>query len=132
MTAGPVWLSIEDILDIHAQQLALFGGAGGIRDFGLIESALLRPENLYHYEGERDVLTLAVRLGIGIAENHGFVDGNKRTGAAAMIELLAVNGYVLTMPNDTTLGRWIEAVIENEMLEQEFIEALSRFTEPWQ
>jgi death-on-curing protein len=132
VTAGPVWLSIEDILDIHAQQLALFGGAGGIRDFGLIESALLRPENLYHYEGERDVLTLAVRLGIGIAENHGFVDGNKRTGAAAMIELLAVNGYVLTMPNDTTLGRWIEAVIENEMLEQEFIEALSRFTEPWQ
>lgn len=79
--SDPLWLDLNDVLAIHAEQIELRGGPPGIRDLGLVASAVERPVNLYNYDGERDVITLAVRLGIGIAENHGFVDGNKRAGA---------------------------------------------------
>jgi death-on-curing protein len=85
------------------------------------------PRQLYLYEGEEDVLALAVRLGLGIAFNHGFVDGNKRTGAVAMIEFLALNGYDLLMANDGTLGRWFEAVIEGRMSEPQLADAIWPF-----
>lgn len=77
------------------------------------------------------MLTLAVRLGIGLAMNHGFVDGNKRTGAVAMIAFLALNGWRLDMANDETLGRWFEAVIEGRMSEAALGDALLPFLEPW-
>jgi death-on-curing protein len=73
------------------------------------------------------MLRLAVRLGIGLAMNHGFVDGNKRTGAVAMILFLALNGWRLEMPNDETLGRWFEAVIEGRMSEEALADAIWPF-----
>lgn len=122
--AEPLWLSLEDVLEIQNDQLSRFGGAAGVRDQGLIESAIARPQQLFYYGGEGDVLTLAVRLGIGIAQNHGFVDGNKRTGAVAMIEFLVVNGYYLDMPNDTTLAALFEAAVTGDMSETELAEDL--------
>ena len=77
----PLWLDLADVLDIHRGQLASFGGAEGVRDEDLVESALARPQNMFLYENVEDVLILATRLGVGLAKNHGFVDGNKRTGA---------------------------------------------------
>jgi death-on-curing protein len=123
----PVWLDLDGLIEAHEEQIERFGGSAGIRDIGLVESALARPKQLYHYEGEEDVLALAVRLGTGIALNHGFIDGNKRTGAVAMIEFLALNGYRLSMENDGTLGRWFEAVIEGRMGEGELAEAVWPF-----
>lgn len=123
----PAWLDLDEVLTINEEQVALFGGSAGVRDIGLVESALARPQQLYFYEGESDVLTLAVRLGVGLARNHGFVDGNKRTGAAAMIEFMALNGQDLVMPNDDRLGRWFEAVIEGRMSEEELAEAMFPF-----
>jgi death-on-curing protein len=123
----PVWLDLGGLIEAHEEQIERFGGSAGIRDIGLVESALARPKQLYHYEGEEDVLALAVRLGTGIALNHGFVDGNKRTGAVAMIEFLVLNGYRLSMGNDGTLGRWFEAVIEGRMSEGELAEAVWPF-----
>jgi death-on-curing protein len=123
----PAWLDLDELLRIHEEQIADFGGGSGVRDLGLIESALLRPQQLYFYEGEEDVLALAVRLGVGLAMNHGFVDGNKRTGTAAMIELLALNGWSLGMDNDETLGRWFEAVIEGRMSEGALAAAIFPF-----
>ena len=123
----PLWLDLDEVLKAHEEQIRLFGGSAGVRDIGLIESALARPQQLYFYEGESDVLTLAVRLGVALARNHGFVDGNKRTGVLAMILFLALNGYALVMPNDETLGRWFEAVIEERMREAELAEALYPF-----
>ncbi len=120
----PLWLDLEELLKIHEEQVAAFGGPAGVRDIGLIESALARPQQLYFYEGEEDVLTLAVRLGVGLARNHGFLDGNKRTGAGAMIEFLTLNGHQVDMLNDDTLGRWFEAVIESRMSEAELADAL--------
>lgn len=126
----PLWLDLDGLLKAHEEQIARFGGGAGIRDIGLVESALARPQQLYFYEGEEDLLALAVRLGVGIALNHGFVDGNKRTGAVAMIEFLALNGFSLVMPNDGRLGHWFEAVIEGRMSETDLAEAVWPFIRP--
>ncbi len=123
----PVWLPLEEVLLIHEEQIADFGGAAGTRDLALAESALARPQQLHHYDGEEDLVTLAVRLGIGLARNHPFVDGNKRTGAAVMIEFLAITGWRLEMRDEDTLGRWFEAVIEGRMSEAELADAMWPF-----
>jgi death-on-curing protein len=95
----PEWLDIELVLDFHAEQLALFGGADGVRDRGLLESALARPMNKFAY-GETDTAALAAAYGFGIARNHPFVDGNKRTALASMIVFLGLNGIDLDAPQE--------------------------------
>jgi death-on-curing protein len=95
----PEWLDIDIVLDFHAEQLALFGGADGIRDRGLLESALARPLNKYGY-GETGLATLAAAYGFGIARNHPFIDGNKRTALASMIVFLGLNGVDLDVPQE--------------------------------
>ncbi len=96
----PEWLDIDIVLDFHAEQLALFGGADGTRDRGLLESALARPRNKFTY-GETNIAALAAAYGFGIARNHPFVDGNKRTALAAMIVFLALNKFDLEAPQET-------------------------------
>lgn len=93
----PEWLDIGIVLDFHAEQLALFGGADGVRDIGLLESALARPVNKFAY-GESDRAILAAAYGFGIARNHPFVDGNKRTALASMIVSLGLNRLDLDAP----------------------------------
>jgi len=79
----PRWLELSILIDVHAEQLALFGGPDGIRDVGLLESALARPINKFTY-GENDLAELAAAYAFGIARNHPFIDGNKRTGYVLM------------------------------------------------
>jgi death-on-curing protein len=93
----PQWLSVDIVIDIHAEQLALFGGPVGLRDPGLLESALGRPQNKFAY-GEHDLAALAAAYAFGIARNHPFVDGNKRSALAAMIVFLNLNGVDLLVP----------------------------------
>lgn len=95
----PNWLDIDIVLDFHAEQLSLFGGADGIRDRGLLESALARPVNKFAY-GEADLAVLAAAYGFGIARNHPFVDGNKRTALASMIVFLGLNDMDLDAPQE--------------------------------
>jgi death on curing protein len=87
----PVWLSVDLVVDIHSEQLALFGGPDGIRDRGLLESALARPLNKFAY-GDDDLASLAASYAFGIARNHPFVDGNKRVAFAAFLVFLGLNG----------------------------------------
>ncbi len=87
----PRWLTLELIEDMHAEQLALFGGPPGIRDRGALESALGRPINRWHY-GSADLAGLAAAYAFGLARNHAFVDGNKRIAFAAMMVFLRLNG----------------------------------------
>jgi death-on-curing protein len=87
----PEWLEVNIVLDVHAEQLALFGGADGIRDSGLLESALARPINKFAY-GESDLAALAAAYGFGLARNHPFVDGNKRATFGSIIVFLGLNG----------------------------------------
>lgn len=93
----PEWLDIGIVLDFHAEQLALFGGADGVGDIGLLESALARPINKFAY-GEADPAVLAAAYGFGVARNHPFVDGNKRTALASMIVFLGLNHIDLDAP----------------------------------
>jgi death on curing protein len=93
----PLWLSRQAIEIIHDEQLAEHGGAGGLRDSGLLDSALARPQNLFAY-GEGDLFALATAIAAGIVRNHPFVDGNKRTGFLAAYAFLDVNGLDLTAP----------------------------------
>jgi death-on-curing protein len=95
----PEWLDIDIVLDFHAEHLSLFGGADGIRDRALLESALARPINKFAY-GERDAAVLAAAYGFGIAKNHPFVDGNKRTALASMIVFLGLNQLDLDAPQE--------------------------------
>jgi death-on-curing protein len=95
----PEWLDLGIVLDFHAEQLALFGGPDGIRDLGLLESALARPQNKFAY-GETNLAALAAAYGFGIARNHPFIDGNKRTALASMIVFLNLNGLALGAPQE--------------------------------
>ena len=89
-----VWLSGDVLLAVHDEQLAEHGGAAGVRDLGLFESALSRPRNLVGY-GNPDVCELAAAYGYGLARNHPFIDGNKRTAFVAVELFLVLNGFQL-------------------------------------
>jgi death-on-curing protein len=86
----PIWLDVDEVIDMHAEQLAIFGGPEGIRDHGLLESAVLRPVNQWHY-GQTDLAALAAAYAFGLARNHAFVDGNKRIAFHAMMVFLRGN-----------------------------------------
>jgi death-on-curing protein len=118
----PRWLDLNIVLDVHAEQLALFGGAEGLRDPGLLESALARPLNKFGY-GETDLAVLAAAYAFGLARNHAFVDGNKRAAFGSIIVFLGLNGIDFDVPpehataiilalaagevSEESLARWI-------------------------
>jgi death on curing protein len=87
----PVWLLREAVLALNERLLAEFGGAPGIRDEGLFDSALARPENLLAY-GKPAIHEMAAAYAFGLVKNHPFIDGNKRIGFAAAVLLLEING----------------------------------------
>jgi death-on-curing protein len=93
----PIWLSPELMINIHAEQLAIFGGLAGLRDRGMLESALSRPVNKYAY-GETDLAVLAAAYTFGLARNHPFADGNKRVAFAALIVFLGLNDIDFVVP----------------------------------
>lgn len=90
-----VWLDPAVIMAVHEEQLAEHGGAAGVRDAGLLESALGRPRNLAHY-GQPDVCELAAAYAFGLVRNHPFIDGNKRSAFVATELFLMLNGWRLT------------------------------------
>ena len=91
----PHWISRRALLYLHSASLATFGGSTGIRDEGLLESALARPQNRFLYAPESDLSELAASYGFGIAKNHPFVDGNKRAAFHSVGLFLSINGYEL-------------------------------------
>ena len=96
MSEAPAWIDKRALLLLHKESLAQFGGAGGLRDEGLLDSALARPVNKFAYEGCKDLAVLAAAYGFGLARNHPFVDGNKRAAFLAVGVFLAMNGHRLT------------------------------------
>jgi death on curing protein len=103
----PEWLDTDIVLDIHAEQLAIFGGGDGMRDLGLLESALARPLNKFTY-GETDLAALAAAYAFGISRNHPFVDGNKRAAFGSMIVFLGLNGIDLDVPPENATAIILE------------------------
>lgn len=93
----PIWVLPEVVLALHEQLLAEFGGATGLRDEGLLHSALARPVNLFA-NGKASRFQMAAAYCHGIVKNHPFVDGNKRTGFAVTVLFLELNGHVFRAP----------------------------------
>jgi death on curing protein len=93
----PIWISKELVLAIHSRQLAEHGGADGVRDQGLLESAIARPRNRFAYEDPTPgIAALAASYAFGIARNHAFIDGNKRSAYVVCRTFLLLNGLDLT------------------------------------
>lgn len=118
------WLNQQALIFLHSETLAENGGVDGIRDESLLESALYRPLNLYNYEQETDIATLAAAYGFGIVPNHPFVDGNKRAVFLAVGLFLALNGFTLTVSQLQATQTMI-ALAAGEISELEFIQWLN-------
>ncbi len=88
------WLTTPTAMAAHNEQLAEHGGSAGVRDAGLVHSAMARPQNLLAY-GDPDAASLAAAYAYGLARNHAFIDGNKRTAAVVSETFLTLNGYRL-------------------------------------
>jgi death-on-curing protein len=118
----PVWVLREVVLLAHEQSLAQFGGLAGIRDEGLLDSALGKPHNLFAY-GKPSLFELAASYAFGIVKNDPFVDGNKRGGFVVAVTFLQVNGWRLEAGEvDATLRTL--ALAAGEMSEAEYAEWL--------
>jgi len=98
------WLSKKVVLAIHNEQLKEHGGLIGIRDEGLLDSALSRPKNRLIYEETKNIIELASSYGFAIVRNHPFIDGNKRTAFVSAATFLSLNGYQLQAPQKSVVN----------------------------
>lgn len=112
-----IWISVETAAAAHAEQLTEHGGGEGVRDERLLDSAMARPRNLAAY-GSPDAAALAAAYAFGIARNHPFVDGNKRTAAVVSETFLVLNGHRLTA-TDAELVVAFQALAAGELSEEE-------------
>ncbi len=112
----PKWLTAQLVQAIHTQAVAEFGGSHGVRDMGLLESALDRPRNLYAYGDDPTLFDLAAAYCTGIVKNHPFIDGNKRTGDLTARAFLFRNGYLFE-PDEADEVNMIVALAAGEIEE---------------
>jgi death-on-curing protein len=117
MSQGWIWIATEVAAAAHLEQIAEHSGGEGVRDAGLLESAMARPRNLAEY-GEPDVAALAAAYAYGIARNHPFVDGNKRTAAVVSETFLGLNGYRLAASDAEMVVAFV-ALAAGELSEDE-------------
>jgi death on curing protein len=111
----PRWITYDQAIAIHSRQLRRFGGAPGLRDEGMLRSALERPINKWHYE-HAEFAELAAAYAFGLAKNHAFVDGNKRVAFLAMMVFLRTNG-VRFAPDPAHATKIIIALAAGEVSE---------------
>jgi death-on-curing protein len=113
----PIWISRAAIEAAHADQVREHGGQLGIRDPGLLESALARPRHRWNFEPECDLAALAGSLGFGLIKNHPFLDGNKRAGLVAMNMFLILNGQEIEAPEPAVVDA-IRSVADGSLDEE--------------
>ena len=115
------YLDMDDVLILHRTQLERFGGAPGVRDAGLIEAALARPQSGYY----GDLIEEAAALWESLTMNHGFIDGNKRVGFAATYVFLRINGMIIQASVDSTL-QFVIGALETGAFEKNALDAWLR------
>jgi death-on-curing protein len=120
----PVWISKPFTLAIHEEMLLEFGGSGGVRDEGLVESALGKPLNLFTY-GKPTLFDLAASYAVGVIRNHPFIDGNKRTGFMIAYTFLTRNGVTFNA-SEADAAAAVLSVAAGEMKEAEFAHWLEK------
>lgn len=123
-----IWIDPAVIYAVHNEQLAEHGGSVGVRDTGLLESALARPQNLLAYS-KPDVHDLTAAYGYGIARNHPFIDGNKRTAFVVVELFLSLNGFTLAA-TDVDCVITMLALAAGELSEEAFARWLGANTSP--
>lgn len=114
----PVWIDAADCLAFHEEMLARFGGLGGMRDAGLLDSALNRPKHLFAY-GTPDLFELAGAYALGVIKNHPFLDGNKRAGFMAAALFLEVNDMEFAAPEEEAVLHTL-ALAAGKLTEREY------------
>jgi death-on-curing protein len=122
----PRWLPTEVVIEINRTVITTTGERHFLRDPGLLESAIARPQNAFVY-GEEDIVALAVRLLAGLAHTHAFEQGNKRTSFLAMTQLLLINGYDLAINDETRWADEVIALVEHRITEEDFVRAIRLF-----
>jgi death on curing protein len=122
----PTWINRDVVIAIHEAQLAEHGGGTGVRDAGLLDSALGRAPNLLAY-GTPDLCALAAAYGYGISRNHPFIDGNKRTGFVATVLFLRLNGMALQASHTDCVLTMLQ-VAAGDISEEAFAAWLRRHT----
>jgi death-on-curing protein len=120
---------VETVIEINRAVVLLTGEPHFLRDRGLLESALARPQNAFAY-GEEDLVVLAVRLLAGIAQAHAFAQGNKRTCFVAMVQFLNANGYDLAIEDSAAWADTIIALVEHRTAEEDFVRVIRPFVVP--
>jgi death-on-curing protein len=115
----PIWIDEREALILHDRLLALHGGAAGVRDDGLLKSALARPRQHAAYGDASDIALLAALYTAGIVRNHPFIDGNKRTGFVLGVLFLELNGFVFTASQEDAANA-VLALAAGEMSEQDY------------
>jgi death-on-curing protein len=126
MSAEPAWLLREFIIAVHERLIAEYGGRPGLRDEGLLESALARPMHLFNY-GSPSLVDMAASYAVGVAKNHAFIDGNKRTAFVAAAVFLARNGLRLTASEAEATVAMLR-VAEGSLSEKQLARWLDRHT----
>lgn len=127
MASEPTWLSESLVRALHAESLDRFGGPSGMRDRGLLESALGRARNRHAYGDDPSMHELAAAYCCGIVRNHPFVDGNKRAGLLAARAFLFQNGYRF-VPDEAETVEVIEGVADGEVSEAELTAWIEQYT----
>jgi len=122
----PGWLSVETVIEINRTLVAITGEQHFLRDQGLLESAVARPQNAFAY-GEEDIVVLAVRLMAGIAQAHAFEQGNKRTAFVAMGQFLMANGCDLAIEDTLPWAELVISFVDHGSTEEDFVAALRPF-----
>jgi death on curing protein len=117
----PLWVSKKAVLAVHSEQLAEHGGSGGIRDETLLDSALAKPLNVFDYADEPDIFRLAASYAFGIARNHAFIDGNKRTALVVSITFLDRNGWDIVAPKEEVYFTFLH-LAEGSLSEEQLAE----------
>src|SRR3712207_6671199 len=125
----PRWIEERALILLHAESIAEHGGLEGVRDQGLLASALARPRNLLAYEGETDIVRLAAAYGVGLVRNHPFADGNKRAAFLAVGLFLGLNGLRLTASQADAVLTML-ALAAGELDEQAFTSWLREHVRP--
>jgi death-on-curing protein len=114
-----VFLDVAGVKWVQANLIDTYGGAHGLRDPGLLESAVLRAENKAAYDPDATLGAIAASLSYGLIKNHAFIDGNKRIGLAALVDMLRVNGHLLTASESQQIAM-VLAVASNKMSQAEW------------
>ena len=129
MITEPIWIEKPEVLIVHSMQLAQHGGKNGIRDISLLDSALAKSKNVYVYGGEVTLPRLAASFAFGIARNHPFLDGNKRTALVVSEGFLRLNSLAIVAPPEEKYVTFL-ALAAGQVPEEELTEWLANHAIP--